>query len=211
MGDGSSVSDGASGSETAAWVSPESTGTISFRQCYFANWKDNAVYASAPGGGNGPVVIDRCFAANNNHADYRIGSSESVVKDSVVLHDRDTATCRGIWCWYKTGLEVQNCHVDTNGQGAAIHAGPYEPGGVNVSDSEYDGALVEDGAGSGEITFVSGNGTSPDVTVPEGVPQSAEKAASGSSSDGGEEQSSFLSTRSATTPTTEHASWTTSS
>jgi hypothetical protein len=37
MGDGSSVYDGASGSETAAWVSLESTGTISFRQCYFAN------------------------------------------------------------------------------------------------------------------------------------------------------------------------------
>jgi hypothetical protein len=183
MGDGSSVYDGASSSETGAWVSPKSTGTITFKRCLFAGWKDNGIYASAPGGdGNGSVVIDECYAANNNHADFRIGSTGSVVKNSAVEHTKSTGTCRGVWCWHNPGLEIRNVDIHMQGNGTAIHAGPYEPGEVDVYDTQYAGPLVENGKANGEINLVSGNGTSPSVSVPEGVPSSAKEAASGSSS-----------------------------
>ena len=187
MGDGSSVYDGAGSSETAVWVSPESSGPITFRHCYFDGWKDNAIYASSPGReGNGAITIDSCYAANNNHADYRIGSTGSVIKNSVVEHTRSGSGIRGVWCWYNDGLEIRNCDIDVNGYGAAIHAGPESPGGVTVYDSELSGALVENGRGNGSITLASGNGDSPDTSVPDGVPSSPEEAASGTSAQSGD-------------------------
>jgi len=186
MGDGSAAYDGAGSSETAAWVSPESTGTITFKHCHFQGWKDNAIYASSPGrNGDGAVVIDRCYAANNNHADFRIGSTGSVVKNSAVEHTTSGGTARGVWCWYDSGLEIRNVDIDMRGNGAAIHAGPYEPGEVAVYDTQYNGPLVEDGQGSGRIELKRGNGTSPAVSVPAGVPQSPEEAASGTASASG--------------------------
>ncbi len=180
MGDGSATYDGAGSSETAAWVSPKSTGTITFRNCNIQNWKDNGIYASAPGrDGNGPVIIENCYAANNNHADYRIGSVGSAVRDSVVVHDKDGSDSRGVWCWYNDGLTVDNCDIDMNSYGASIHAGPYAPGEVDVYDTQYDGRLVEDGQGDGVINMRSGNGTNPQTSIPDGVPRTAEEAASG--------------------------------
>jgi hypothetical protein len=184
MGDGSSVYDGAGSSETAAWVSPESTGQITFRHCYFKGWKDNGIYASAPGrDGNGVVNVDSCYACNNNHADYRIGSTGSVVKNSVVEHTESGSGVRGIWCWYNDGLEIRNTNIETNGYGAAVHAGPDDPASVTLYDCETSGALVKDGRGDGEISLASGNGNSPDTTVPSGVPTSAEEAARGGPAD----------------------------
>lgn len=185
MGDGSATYDGAGSSETAVWVSPESTGTITIRNSNFQGWKDNAIYASAPGReGDGPVIIENCYAKNNNHADYRIGSHGSVVRDSVVVHDSDGSDSRGIWCWYNDQLTVENCDVEMNGYGASIHAGPYEPGFVDVYGTQYEGRLVENGRGDGEINLISGNGTNPSISIPDGVPTTAEEAASGEVSSG---------------------------
>lgn len=182
MGDGSSVYNGPGDSETAAWVDPRTSGNITFKNCYIANWKDNGIYASSVGrDGNGRIVIDSCYAANNNHADYRIGSSGSMVKNSSVEHTKSGATSRGVWCWHKDDLQVRNTQINMHGYGAAVNAGPIYPATVGLYDTEYKGPLVEDGRGSGTINLVSGDGTNPNVTVPDGVPTSAVQAASGSS------------------------------
>lgn len=68
----------------------EHEGLVEFRNCYFADFTDNGIYASSPGypgEGGGTVVIENCVSRRTNISAFRIGPDESVVRNCLVLND----------------------------------------------------------------------------------------------------------------------------
>jgi len=80
-----------SGGEAKAFYAPrDHAGVIEIRNCYYANFDDNGIYASSPGyddGAGGQVIVENCTSHNNNIAGIRIGSSESVVRNCLIIND----------------------------------------------------------------------------------------------------------------------------
>jgi len=79
------------GGEAKAFYAPrDHAGVIEIRNCYYANFDDNGIYASSPGyddGNDGQVIVENCTSHNNNIAGIRIGSSESVVRNCLIIND----------------------------------------------------------------------------------------------------------------------------
>jgi hypothetical protein len=185
MGDGSSDGNASSSGhgQTAFWVAPDHGGHIDVRNVNIQNFADNAIYASAPGTkGGGTVHIDGSYAANCYVSHFRLATEGSKVTNSCVHVDADQGYVgRGIWAWAPGTVAVENCQIDMNGQNTAIVAGANgNPTEVVVEGSEYDdGAGIAENAGS-TVRLGDGVGTNPEDVVPDGVPTSAEAAASGS-------------------------------
>ncbi|GAB3036040.1 hypothetical protein [Natronobiforma cellulositropha] len=182
LGDGSTNAGNAT-AETGIWVSPEHSGHIDMRHVNVQGFPDNGVYASAPGGGAGGTIhIDECFAANNYVANFRIGSEGSKVTNSSVLVDGDGYDGRGIWVWAPGPCEIENCQLELNGANFSIDAGAASGGSTAVvSATEYDtGFNGGIGESHGATAQLDGDcGTAPSAEIPDGVPTSAEAAASG--------------------------------
>ena len=103
--------DGDGGDSRPFYVPGEHAGEVEFRNCYMKRFDDNGIYASSPGkdyGKGGRVVIDGCFAHNCDVASYRLGGTNSVVRNSVVLNDaRAPATVSG-------GIEQRGIRLENN-------------------------------------------------------------------------------------------------
>ncbi|USZ71702.1 hypothetical protein [Natronosalvus halobius] len=169
--------------ETAFWVSPEHNGHIDFKNVNVQNFPDNGIYASAPAGkGGGTIHIDECYAANNYVANFRIGSAGSAVTNSSVHVERDGYGGRGIWVWAPGECEIDNCQLELNGHNYAIDAGANGSGtSVTVTDTDYSTDFhggVNETAGS-SVDLGGDVGNDPEPTIPDGVPKTAEDAASG--------------------------------
>ncbi|MFU8867388.1 hypothetical protein [Natronococcus sp.] len=182
LGDGSDSQNGSGTGhgQTAFWVNPDHSGHIDFRNLNIQGFADNAIYASAPGNaGGGTVHIDGCFAANCYVSHYRLATEGSRVTNSSVLVDEEGFEGRGIWAWAPGTIEVDGCQLEMNGANTAIDAGANGNGTtVVVSDTDYDeGAGVAEHDGS-SVQFDDDVGTDPEAFVPDGVPTSAEEAAS---------------------------------
>ncbi|WP_253736577.1 right-handed parallel beta-helix repeat-containing protein [Halohasta salina] len=82
-----------SGGEAKAFYVPrDHAGVIEIRNCYYSGFDDNGIYASSPGysdGNDGQVIVENCTSHNNNIAGIRIGSSESVVRNCLIINDDD--------------------------------------------------------------------------------------------------------------------------
>ncbi|MFP8952575.1 hypothetical protein ACLI4Z_06315 [Natrialbaceae archaeon A-arb3/5] len=183
LGDGSDDRNGSSSGhgQTAFWVDPDHAGHIDFENVNIQGFADNAIYASAPGnGGGGTVHIDSSFAANCYVSHFRLATEGSKVTNSSVYIDEDGYQGRGIWAWSPGTIEVENCQLEMNGQNVAIDAGANGQGTtVDVCDTDYDEAAgVQEHAGS-TVQLDDSVGTDPEAFVPDGVPTSAEEAASG--------------------------------
>lgn len=173
------------GESTAWWVDATGDdghrGTATFRNVHTAGFHDNAIYASGPGtkighDEGGEAHIESCFSRNNNISNFRIGTNGSYVKDSVVVVPEDASApehpngrnARGVRAIEgATEMLVENCEI-------------YTPGFQAV---EVDGhCTVRNTSVVGEVT---GDATTENVdenvdrTPPEGVPMSAEEAATG--------------------------------
>lgn len=191
MGDGCGIS---SPSRLGGiWVNANTPhlGELTFRRLHIAGWADNGLYGSGPGrqhGPNaGPVKVEQSYAHNNNIAGFRLGTHGSYVKDSTVVVDGDLAPVampgrkngRGIWCKDGANINIENCDVWVGG--------PHGSSGIRASHEAT--AYVRDSAVRGGIdgpskeTNVTGN---PSKRAPEGVPMTAEEAASGGSNTGSE-------------------------
>lgn len=176
------------------WVAPEHSGHIDIERTNIQEMGDNSFYCSAPGsGGGGTVDIDRCYSANSWVAHFRL--SEGSVTNSVAVNDERHKDGRGVWAWAPGPVTVDNCQLAMNGNHYSVVAGANGAGGpVEVTNTEYDtgfngGSHEPDGS----ITWGEGNGTDPQDVVPEGVPTSAEEAASGGS-DAGSQKSAAATT-----------------
>ncbi|UPV99667.1 hypothetical protein M0R88_14245 [Halorussus gelatinilyticus] len=181
---------------------PQHAGTLTIRNLYLRGLEEG-IYASDPGnnglnGEGGEVRIENCYARNNNVQQYRIGSDNSYVKDSVahvddvpVAADNGGTYARGIWA--KEGgspLTVDNCDVllEHDQAGNCLHEDDdTECATVDVTDSQLDACCGADGVyytNCGTINKTN-VGSSPDVSVPSGVPTTAEGAANGPQNDKG--------------------------
>ncbi len=77
------------GARSRPYYSPRShAGVVEIRNCYFKGFSNNGIYTSSPGkGDDGQVIIENCVSHNNNIAGIRIGSSNSIVRNCVILND----------------------------------------------------------------------------------------------------------------------------
>ncbi|WP_158603175.1 right-handed parallel beta-helix repeat-containing protein [Halorubrum sp. Atlit-26R] len=76
------------GDSRGFYVPSGHAGVVEIRNCYIANTSNNGIYASSPGKGeDGQVIVENCFVHNNNIAGIRLGSSDSVARNCLVLND----------------------------------------------------------------------------------------------------------------------------
>jgi len=74
----------------AFYVPRKHAGVIEIRNCYYANFDDNGIYANSPGysdGNDGQVIVENCTSRNNNIAGIRVGSTDSIVRNCLVIND----------------------------------------------------------------------------------------------------------------------------
>ncbi|WP_224332803.1 hypothetical protein [Haloprofundus halobius] len=161
-------------------------GEVTIRNVNFQGWKQG-IYASAPGidagGGDGPVYVENCYAKNNGVANYRLGSDGSYLQNSVAHVDDYTSHSgytRGLWVRNGGDIEATGLDILIDYDEAAwgvVENDNLETGGViHLEDSS-----VESRGGRGAIdgTVETANvDDDPDLSIPDGVPQSAEEAAS---------------------------------
>ena len=95
------------GAKAKAFYAPRRhAGVIEIRNCYFANFDDNGIYANSPGysdGEGGQIIVENCTSRNNNISGIRVGSDNSIVRNCLVINDdlspasnRGTNNQRGI-------------------------------------------------------------------------------------------------------------------
>ena len=78
------------GEAKAFYVPRDHAGVIEIRNCYYSGFDDNGIYASSPGyndGNDGQVIVENCTSHNNNIAGIRIGSSDSIVRNCLIIND----------------------------------------------------------------------------------------------------------------------------
>jgi len=79
------------GAKAKAFYAPRRhAGVIEIRNCYFANFDDNGIYANSPGysdGEGGQIIVENCTSRNNNISGIRVGSDDSIVRNCLVIND----------------------------------------------------------------------------------------------------------------------------
>ncbi|MFB6131408.1 MAG: Ig-like domain-containing protein [Salinigranum sp.] len=172
----------------AIGIPSSNSGHIEIRNCYAAQWTDNALYnANAADNGHGTVHVDNCYFRDNNVAHFRIAADGSVVENSVAHNTGKTPSlpggavdATGVYTGYGSEsqhVEIRNCDIDCrkdNNYGEAFWS-PSGDSWIDVYDTQFAGPKL------GNVDLVSGNGNSPDLTPPTGVPMTPEDAASGGS------------------------------
>lgn len=188
IGDGTTLSDG--NRQGGVWVNANSPheGELVFRNVHVADWADNGLYASGHalqvGSGAGSVKIESSYAANNNISNFRLGGEGSYVKNSTIVSDSRVSpvpngrNSRGIWCKDYGNILIENCDISMTGPDATYAVLANNGASATVRNSRIDGPL------SGDVTEESVSGD-PSTKAPDGVPMTAEEAASGTSSAGG--------------------------
>lgn len=163
-----------SGSRTnCIWVDPSHSGTLNFENIHFNVPGNNGIYGSAPGsngnGQRGDININGCYANDCHHTAYRISDNGDSITNSVVYKSGSRTASRGIWVWNGPGspATLENVDVITNGAGAGVvDSSPKGTPTINMTD-----VCTDDGTGTG---------CSPNDYLPDGCPENAEQAASGS-------------------------------
>ncbi len=168
----------------AVFLHRDSNADVTFRHCNVQGWPNNGFYCSNTANG-GSVRFESCYGKNNGVATFRCASADDVIVDCVAYNDdTDYSTENGSWGGY------------TEQHGRPVWA--WSPGPVTIEDSQfaagpYAAALLTHEGGT--IDFRSGSysgdtqgqvqtgevSNDPDLSVPDGVPTSAEEAAGGAS------------------------------
>jgi hypothetical protein len=177
------LGDGGSDGQPGIFVKKEHSGSITIRDTYVGNFRDNGIYASTPGkssGGGGSVDIESCYGEDNGIAHFRVGGSGSSVSDSVAVTTSQSKTSRGVWA-RRDDIDVENTDISLTASSSATSA-IWATGGASVDYRNSDYETVYDfGDFEGDVD-TSDVGNSPSTSPPSGVPTSAEAAAGGSAS-----------------------------
>ncbi|MGQ4556082.1 right-handed parallel beta-helix repeat-containing protein [Halobellus sp. GM3] len=136
------------GNAIGFYTPSDHAGVVEIKNCYIANFSNNGIYASSPGkGSDGQVIVDSCFVRNNNITGIRLGSSESVARNCLVLNDKQAPhiysgsaiNMRGIRI-REAGddLAIENCEIIHSYEGAGgpivLHHGA-EGGTGSITDT----------------------------------------------------------------------------
>ena len=170
------------------YVPRDHAGTVDIRNCYYSSFSDNGIYASSPGyddGAGGRVLIENCVAHNINIAAIRVGSSESVVKNCLIVNDgpapeseREQVNMRGIRVRNPgENIRIEDCEISMRHEaaGAPIQIHEEAEGGSGIirnvtirNDGDSEAIDEGDAAAEGwEVSNVDIAGTG-DLSYPEG-------------------------------------------
>lgn len=169
MGDGA-----VEGSKGGIYVNAGHMGAVTFRNIHVARISNNGLYATPPAQNGNPGIthVENSYFRNNNISNVRVGSKRgtSRVKDTVIYSPKagtpgcnmncsappGTVASRGIWAWHGR-VRVQNCDILSQRQELATKAG---------TGASYERVNTRTGSSANHF-------------IPDGVPTSAEQAASG--------------------------------
>lgn len=165
--------------DTGVFFNKVSTGDLIVSEVNMQNWRDNALYLSAPheSGSGGPnIAIESSYAYNNETSSYRLG--QGTIRNCVGEHD-GSHSGRGnrvIWARPPGTVEVEDCDIG-NTNGYAIWAGV--DGGsstVNLRNCRISGQQQEQNSSS----INGSSGGSPNLTAYDGgIPGGPRQAAEG--------------------------------
>lgn len=183
MGDGAATGNAGASSghgTTGIWVDPAHDGHIEMRYVNVQGMSDNGFYASAPGsnggGGRGTVAFRNCVSSNCHVAQFRIAGGE--VENCVGWNDDGFPyDGRCLWVWpTRDGLDVtvEDSDFEHGGGPSAVETRPDGPIDLTIRDSRYS-SFRDQGSTLAEENV----GDDPDLSIPEGVPETAADAASG--------------------------------
>ena len=174
-------------------VPADHAGHLTFRHIYMEGWDAEGLYAADPGGhsnhpgGRGTVTIEDSYFAEMGNATtgtgnhVRLASDGSVIENCVIVNE-ETAHGRGLWTLYgdpSQTVTAVDCEISMPDQPAVIsdhspHHG--QPAILELHGGNLDGEIHGD-----YVEVAADVGSDPDLSVPDGVPTSAEEAASGQS------------------------------
>ncbi|ELY39138.1 hypothetical protein [Natronorubrum tibetense] len=171
----------------AIFYHADASADVVFRECNVQGYPNNGWYCSNSSRG-GSVTWERCFGKNNGVTTFRAASGGDTLRDCVAYNDNtdystdygswgnyNESSGRPLWVWQPGGCTVEDCHFDAGQYNAAVITHQ----GASVA---LDGGAVAGGT-QGRVN-TSNAGNSPDLSIPDGVPTSAEQAASGESDSG---------------------------
>ncbi|MDQ2052043.1 hypothetical protein RBH26_16320 [Natronolimnohabitans sp. A-GB9] len=160
----------------------DASADVVFKECNVQGFPNNGWYCSNTAN-SGSITWERCFGKNNGVATFRAANQDDTLRECVAYNDdTDYSTENGswggynetsgrpLWVWEPGGITVEDCHFDAGNYNSAVVAHQ----GASIT---LDGGAVA-GSTQGNVD-ASDAGSDPDLSLPDGVPESAEAAATG--------------------------------
>ncbi|WP_049925546.1 hypothetical protein [Halopiger goleimassiliensis] len=156
---------------------------VTFRYCNVQGWPNNGFYCSNTASG-GSVTFEHCYGKNNGVSTFRVAGGNDRLVNCVAYND-DTDygpgwggyvedAGRPLWVWPGGTVSIEDCHF-------AAGSYPYAAVMRGSGSARMTGGAIRGSVQGGGLQR-SGVSSSPDLSVPEGVPTSAAEAAAGTSS-----------------------------
>jgi len=173
----------------AVFMHRESNADVTVRNCNVQGYPNNGFYCSNTASG-GSVRFENCFGKNNGVSTFRCASGNDEIVNCVAYNDNTDygpgyggyveTDGRPVWVWNGGTVSIRDSHFAAGPYPYAMVAGANgSPGRATFESGGYDGDIQR--ASGSTVEIASGVSTDPDLSVPDGVPTSAEEAASGGS------------------------------
>jgi hypothetical protein len=168
-----------------------SDANLTFRRCNVQGFPNNGFYCSNTASGPSSVHFDTCFGKNNGVTTFRCASGNDVIENCVAYNDTTDygpgyggyteTNGRPVWVWNGGTVTIRDSHFADGPYPYALVAGANgSPGRVNFQSGGYRGTIQR--ASGSTVSVGDAVSSSPDLSIPDGVPTSAEAAASGTTS-----------------------------
>ena len=165
--------------------------SVTFRRCNVQGFPNNGFYCSNTASGPSSAHFDTCFGKNNGVTTFRCASGNDVIENCVAYNDNTDygpgyggyteTNGRPVWIWNGGTVTIRDSHFADGPYPYALVAGANgSPGSVNFESGGYRGDIQR--ASGSTVSIDDAVSTSPDLSIPDGVPTSAEAAASGTAS-----------------------------
>ncbi|WP_459192929.1 hypothetical protein [Halosimplex sp. J119] len=187
LGDGATGGDSKGGhGPGAVFLRHGNEADVTFRHCNVQGFPNNGFHCSNTAGGSGSVHFDSCFGKNNGVATFRCAGGDDLIENCVAYtdatdygHDDDYVETNGrpVWVWNGGTVTIRNSSFGDGPYPNAVVAGANDaPGRISFESGGYRGTIQRASGSTVDVdTDVS---TDPDLSTPDGVPTSAEAAAS---------------------------------
>lgn len=123
--------------ESPVGVYVDSSGPITFRDCRIEEFGNNGLYAAHS---DAPITVEGGHYENNDVAQVRLGSADSVVRGAEIVvddPDYDDGNFRGVRISDGSGpVTIEDCEISVGGaQGSGAVVGAYSGGSFTVRDT----------------------------------------------------------------------------
>ncbi|WP_247004889.1 hypothetical protein [Halosolutus gelatinilyticus] len=179
----------------AVFMHKRSNANVTFRRCNVQGYPNNGFYCSNTATG-GSVRFERCFGKNNGVSTFRCASGDDEIVDCVAYNDGTDyghgyggyieTNGRPVWIWNGGTVSIRNSHFADGPYPYALVAGANgSPGRASFESGGYSGAIQR--ASGSTVSVADAVSREPDLSIPDGVPRSAEEAAAGENTDAEDE------------------------